>query len=55
MQQIQTVCHDCKGGGERINAKYLCKDCHGRKTVKERKILEVHIDKGNEKCANFAS
>ena len=23
-----------------------CKNCQGRKTVKERKILEVHIDKG---------
>ena len=23
-----------------------CKTCQGRKTVKERKILEVHIDRG---------
>ena len=23
-----------------------CKNCQGKKTIKERKILEVHIDKG---------
>lgn len=46
VQQIQTVCHDCQGQGERINAKDMCKTCQGRKIVRERKILEVHVDKG---------
>ena len=46
VQQIQSVCHDCQGQGERINPKDRCKTCQGRKIVRERKILEVHIDKG---------
>ncbi|XP_078358272.1 dnaJ homolog subfamily A member 1-like [Oculina patagonica] len=46
VQQIQTQCRDCGGNGERISDKDRCKNCQGRKTVKERKILEVHIDKG---------
>lgn len=46
VQQVQTVCHDCQGQGERINAKDRCKNCQGRKVIRERKILEVHIDKG---------
>ena len=46
VQQIQSVCSDCKGQGERISAKDRCKTCAGAKTVRERKILEVHVDKG---------
>ncbi len=46
VQQIQSVCHECQGQGERINPKDRCKTCQGRKIVRERKILEVHIDKG---------
>lgn len=47
-QQIHTTCRDCDGQGERINPKDMCKTCQGRKIVQERKILEVHIDKGME-------
>jgi DnaJ family protein A protein 1 len=47
-QQIHTTCRECEGQGERINAKDLCRTCNGKKTVHERKILEVHIDKGME-------
>jgi len=46
IQQIQSMCAECQGQGERINPKDRCKTCLGRKVVKERKILEVHIDKG---------
>lgn len=46
VQQIQSVCHDCQGQGERINPKDRCKGCQGRKVTRQRKILEVHIDKG---------
>ena len=46
MQQVQTVCQNCQGQGERINQKDRCKNCQGRKVLRERKILEVHIDKG---------
>jgi len=46
VQQIQTVCSNCQGQGESINARDRCKNCQGRKVTRERKILEVHIDKG---------
>ncbi|XP_020905796.1 dnaJ homolog subfamily A member 1 [Exaiptasia diaphana] len=46
VQQIQTVCRDCGGQGERISEKDRCKTCQGKKVVRERKILEVHIDRG---------
>ena len=50
VQQIQSVCSECQGQGERINSKDRCKECAGRKIVREKKILEVHIDKGNFSC-----
>ncbi|XP_012260458.2 dnaJ homolog subfamily A member 1 [Athalia rosae] len=46
IQQLQSMCSDCKGQGERINPRDRCKHCNGRKTVRDRKILEVHVDKG---------
>ncbi|KAK3795936.1 hypothetical protein RRG08_018319 [Elysia crispata] len=46
VQQIQSVCGECRGEGEVIDPKFRCKTCNGKKIVKERKILEVHIDKG---------
>lgn len=46
VQQIQSMCGECQGQGERINAKDRCKNCSGKKVVRERKILEVHVDKG---------
>ncbi|XP_014664928.1 PREDICTED: dnaJ homolog subfamily A member 1-like [Priapulus caudatus] len=46
VQQIQSVCHECQGQGERINARDRCKNCQGKKVMRERKILEVHVDKG---------
>jgi len=48
MQQIQSVCHECQGQGERIDPKHRCKTCNGRKVTRERKILEVSVDKGME-------
>ena len=50
MQQIQTVCADCSGSGERINPKFRCKECNGKKVIRDKKILEVHIDKGRGMC-----
>ena len=46
IQQIQQPCDECSGTGEVINLKDRCKTCNGRKTVSEKKMLEVHIDKG---------
>ncbi|XP_049946336.1 dnaJ homolog subfamily A member 1 [Schistocerca serialis cubense] len=46
IQQIQSMCSECRGQGERINPKDRCKQCQGKKTIRDRKILEVHVDKG---------
>ncbi|KAF1494151.1 hypothetical protein FQV17_0011550, partial [Megadyptes antipodes antipodes] len=46
VQQIRSVCMECQGHGERISPKDRCKSCTGRKIVREKIILEVHIDKG---------
>jgi len=46
VQQVSTVCHSCQGQGQRINQKDRCKACGGRKILRQKKILEVHIDKG---------
>lgn len=48
MQQIQSMCGECQGQGERIDPKLRCKKCNGRKVNRERKILEVSVDKGME-------
>lgn len=46
IQRFQTVCPDCNGEGEMIREKDKCKACNGKKTVIERKVLHVHVDKG---------
>ncbi|KAI8981931.1 HSP40/DnaJ peptide-binding protein [Mycotypha africana] len=46
VQQMQQPCGDCQATGEVIDEKDRCKHCHGKKVVGEKKILEVHIDKG---------
>ena len=46
VQQVSSVCQMCQGQGRRISHKDRCKACGGRKIVRQKKILEVHIDKG---------
>uniref|UniRef100_A0A1B6DJJ1 J domain-containing protein n=2 Tax=Clastoptera arizonana TaxID=38151 RepID=A0A1B6DJJ1_9HEMI len=46
IQQIQSTCSECGGLGEKINAKDKCKTCNGKKVIRDRKILEVHVDRG---------
>ena len=46
IQRFQTVCPDCNGEGEQVREKDKCKQCSGKKTVIERKVLHVHVDKG---------
>lgn len=46
IQRFNTVCPDCNGEGEMIRDKDRCKQCSGKKTCVERKVLHVHIDKG---------
>lgn len=48
MQQIQSMCGECHGEGERVDPKLRCKKCVGKKVNRERKILEVSVDKGME-------
>jgi DnaJ family protein A protein 2 len=46
IQRFQTVCQDCNGEGEIIRDRDRCKRCMGKKTVVERKVLHVHVDRG---------
>ena len=46
VQQMQTVCNECRGSGQTISEKDKCGQCHGQKVVQEKKVLEVHIEKG---------
>ena len=46
VQQMQTVCRACSGQGETMNPRDRCRKCEGKKVNREKKILEVHIDKG---------
>jgi DnaJ family protein A protein 2 len=43
---MQTVCNDCRGSGQVISEKDKCGQCRGQKVVQEKKVLEVHIEKG---------
>eukprot|EP00744_Colponema_vietnamica_P000383 GILI01000678.1.p2 GENE.GILI01000678.1~~GILI01000678.1.p2 ORF type:complete len:432 (-),score=173.40 GILI01000678.1:570-1865(-) len=44
--QQQVICKECSGEGKIISEKDRCQQCKGNKTVKERKVLEVFVDKG---------
>ncbi|KAL5484133.1 hypothetical protein EMCRGX_G020581 [Ephydatia muelleri] len=46
VQQFQSQCRSCSARGEIIDEKDRCKTCQGEKVVRERKVLEVHIEKG---------
>lgn len=46
VQKHEQICRSCLGNGEVINPKDRCKTCNGKKTIRDRKILEVHVEKG---------
>jgi len=46
IEQRQTVCPSCKGEGEMVKDKDRCTECNGEKVIKERKVLEVVVEKG---------
>ncbi|KAI3986451.1 hypothetical protein MKX01_037733 [Papaver californicum] len=46
IQQMQHACPECRGSGEVINEKDKCQQCKGNKVTKEKKVLEVHVEKG---------
>lgn len=45
-QQMQHPCDECKGSGESIRDKDRCSQCKGEKVVKEKKVMNVIVDKG---------
>lgn len=46
IQQMQHVCPDCRGAGETISEKDKCGQCKGSKVIQDKKVLEVHVEKG---------
>jgi len=46
IQQMQSPCDSCGSQGEVISEAHKCGSCKGKKTMKDKKIIEVHIDKG---------
>lgn len=44
--QSTRPCDDCGGQGEVVSEKDKCKTCDGKKVTKEKKVLDVQIDKG---------
>lgn len=48
VQRIEAKCTECMGQGEIIPQKDRCKHCEGKKIAREKKIIEVHVDKGME-------
>jgi len=46
IQHMQSVCTDCSGSGERLNPADRCKQCAGKKILKDRKLVQIHVDKG---------
>ncbi|KAK6142989.1 hypothetical protein DH2020_023337 [Rehmannia glutinosa] len=45
-QRIQHVCSECRGSGELISERDKCPQCKGKKVTQEKKVLEVHVEKG---------
>jgi DnaJ homolog subfamily A member 2 len=46
MQQTQSACPTCRGACKMLDERDKCKSCKGNKVYKDRKVLEVGIDKG---------
>ncbi|KAJ3681844.1 hypothetical protein LUZ60_014417 [Juncus effusus] len=46
IQQMQHVCPECRGAGEVISEKDKCGQCKASKVIQEKKVLEVHVEKG---------
>jgi len=48
IQHMQTMCTDCHGQGERVSPNDRCKNCQGKKIVKDRKLVQIHVERGME-------
>jgi DnaJ homolog subfamily A member 2 len=46
VQQMQVPCSACNGQGRQMDEKDKCSSCRGKKIYKDRKVMEVTIDKG---------
>jgi len=46
VQQMQSVCPACRGACKTMDEKDKCTSCKGQKVYKDRKVLEVGIEKG---------
>lgn len=46
IQRMQHACPECRGSGEVINERDRCTQCRANKVILEKKVLEVHIEKG---------
>ncbi|KAI3853862.1 hypothetical protein MKX03_001190 [Papaver bracteatum] len=46
IQQMQHPCNECKATGKTIKDNDRCPQCKGEKVVQEKKVLEVHVEKG---------
>jgi DnaJ family protein A protein 2 len=46
VQQVQSTCPACKGSCKVMDEKDKCQSCKGKKVYKDRKVLEVNIEKG---------
>lgn len=45
--QQTAVCDECRGKGKVIDEKNKCKSCQGSQVTKEKKVIDVSIDKGS--------
>ncbi|RNF21083.1 putative chaperone DNAJ protein [Trypanosoma conorhini] len=45
-QRVQQTCQSCGGEGTTVREVDICGRCRGSRTVKDQKVLEVHIEKG---------
>ncbi|PQP97509.1 dnaJ protein homolog 2-like [Prunus yedoensis var. nudiflora] len=48
IQQMQHVCPECQGSGEVISERDKCPPCKGNKVTQEKKVKDVHVEKGME-------
>lgn len=46
IQQRQSPCSDCGASGKTVPDRHRCKPCSGKGVTKERKVLEVYVERG---------
>jgi len=46
VQQMQTVCPQCRGKGTDVREEDKCQTCKGKQITEDKKVFEVHIEAG---------